>query len=101
MGDPIVKESQKIAKAFWLPAAPSVTFSRVEYSLLTSDRPVISNVFPLPANHVCLPIGLERMFFACATEGAQRQMQRMDPREIMRVMNDEVTKRALGSSTTG
>jgi hypothetical protein len=72
-----------------------ISFSRSEHTLLTSDRPVISNVFPLSANHVCLPIGPERMFFACATEEAEKEMQRLDPRTIMRLMNDEIAKRAL------
>jgi len=72
-----------------------ISFSRAEHTLLTSDRPVISNVFPLSANHVCLPIGPQRVFFACATEAADKEMQRQDPRTIMRVMNDEIAKRAF------
>ena len=72
-----------------------IAFTRSEHTLLTSDRPVISNTFPLDANHVCLPIGPERLFFACETEMAERQMQRLDPRHIMRTMNDEIAKRAF------
>ena len=61
-----------------------ISFSHSEHILLTSDRPVISNIFPLSANHVCLPIGPERMFFACGTEAAEREMCGQDPRSVMR-----------------
>lgn len=72
----------------------TIAFTQFEHTLLTSDRPVVSNTFSLDANHICLPIGPERLFFACETEMAEKQMQRLDPRHIMRTMNDEVAKRA-------
>jgi hypothetical protein len=73
----------------------TISFSRYDHSLLTSDRPVISNVFPIGANHLCLPIGPEKLFFACETDAAEQKMQKMAPAEIMRVMNDETAKRAF------
>jgi hypothetical protein len=72
-----------------------IAFSKYEHSLLTSDRPVVTNVFAIGANHVCLPIGPDRLFCACETDVAERQMQRLDPRHVMRTMNDEVAKRAF------
>jgi hypothetical protein len=72
-----------------------ISFTNYPHDLLTSDRPVISNVFPIGANHVCLPIGPERMFFACETQAAEQQMQGTDPQHIMGVMNDEVARRAF------
>jgi hypothetical protein len=33
-----------------------VAFTNCKHELLTSDRPVVSNKFPISANHVCLPI---------------------------------------------
>jgi hypothetical protein len=72
-----------------------IAFSKYERSLLTSDRPVVTNVFAIGANHVCLPIGPDRLFCACETEVAERQMRRLDPGQVMRIMNDEVAKRAF------
>lgn len=73
----------------------TISFTRYEHSLLTSDRPVISNIFPVGANHLCLPIGPDKMFFACETEIGEQKMQNLDPAHIMRVMNDETAKRAF------
>jgi hypothetical protein len=72
-----------------------ISFTKYNHTLLTSDRPVISNVFPIDANHVCLPIGPDRMFFACESQFAEQKMLKIDPRQIMRVMNDENARRAF------
>ena len=72
-----------------------IAFSKYEHSLLTSDRPVVTNVFAIGANHVCLPIGPARLFCACETTEAETRMQRLDPDHVMRVMNDEIARRAF------
>jgi len=72
-----------------------ISFTTYNHTLLTSDRPVISNVFPVDANHICLPIGPNRMFFACETQITEQQIQKIDPRQITRVMNDENARRAF------
>jgi hypothetical protein len=70
-------------------------FSRYGHNLLTSDRPITTNIFPISANHLCLPIGPERMFFACETEKAEREFQQFDSKEIMRVINNSTARRAV------
>jgi hypothetical protein len=72
-----------------------VTFSQYGHSLLTSDRPITTNAFPISANHLCLPIGPRRMFFACDTEQAEHEFRRLHPKEIMRVINDLTARRAV------
>jgi hypothetical protein len=71
-------------------------FSRYKHDLLTSDRPVNSNVFPISANHLCLPIGPEHLFFACETERAEAEFRRVDPQQIMQTINDLIARRAQG-----
>jgi Protein of unknown function (DUF4238) len=72
-----------------------IKFSRYGHSLLTSDRPITTNAFPISANHLCLPIGPQRMFFACDTEQAEREFQQLDPEGIMRVINDRTARQAV------
>jgi hypothetical protein len=64
------------------------------YNLLTSDRPIVSNVFAVSAHHLCLPISPEHVFVACATPAAQDQFMRLDPGNVMLVMNDAVARQA-------
>ena len=71
-----------------------IRFSRYKHDLLTSDRPVTSNVFPLSANHSCLPIGPEHLFIACETEAAEAEFRRINPEHVMQTINDLVAKRA-------
>jgi uncharacterized protein DUF4238 len=71
-----------------------VRFSHHKHDLLTSDRPVASNVFPISANHLCLPISPRHLFFACETERAEREFQQLDPKYIMQTSNDLMAKRA-------
>jgi hypothetical protein len=72
-----------------------IKFSRAGHGLLTSDRPVTTNAFRISANHLCLPIGPERMFFACETEKAELEFQKLDPNAVMRGMNNATAKRAV------
>jgi hypothetical protein len=69
-------------------------FRNYQHDLLTSDRAVTSNVFPISANHMCLPISPEHLFFACATERVEAEFRRFDPKHIMQVINDLMAKRA-------
>ena len=64
------------------------------HNLLTSDRPIVSNVFPLSANHLCLPISPEHVFVACATPQAETEFMRLDPLGVMLTMNDAVARQA-------
>jgi hypothetical protein len=66
----------------------AIRFSNYEHDLLTSDRPVASNVFPLSANHLCLPIGPEHLFIACETERAETEFRRLKPDVVMLTVND-------------
>lgn len=71
-----------------------VRFSLYKHDLLTPDRPVTSNVFPVSANHLCLPIGPEHLFFACETERAETEFRQLNPEYVMQTMNDLIAKRA-------
>jgi Protein of unknown function (DUF4238) len=71
-----------------------IRFRLYKHDLLTSDRPVTSNVFPLSANHLCLPIGPEHLFIGCETEAAEEEFRRIDSEQVMRTTNDLVAKRA-------
>jgi hypothetical protein len=42
------------------------------HELLTSDRAIASNIFPISAHHMCLPISPEMVFVACATTAGGR-----------------------------
>ena len=71
-----------------------LVFRNHKHELLTSDRPVVSNQFPISANHMCLPISPTILFVACATEQAQNEFRALDAGHVMKVMNDFVAKRA-------
>jgi hypothetical protein len=71
-----------------------VKFKNYKHDLLTSDRPIVSNIFRLSANHLCMPINPEGVFIACATPQAEAEFQRLDPLEVMLVMNDTVVRQA-------
>ena len=71
-----------------------VTFEPRNYTFLTSDRPVITNIFRVGGNHMCLPIGPYKMFFACEDEQSQGVFQQLDPLNVIRQMNDTIAKRA-------
>jgi hypothetical protein len=71
-----------------------VAFTNCKHELLTSDRPIVSNKFPISANHMCFPISPTTLFFAGATEHAEREFRRLDPGKIMKVMNEFVASRA-------
>jgi hypothetical protein len=71
-----------------------VAFTNHKHELLTSDRPVVSNQFPISASHMCLPISPTMVFFACETEEAEAEFRRLDPKDIMKIMNEFVASRA-------
>jgi hypothetical protein len=71
-----------------------IAFSHHKHELLTSDRPVVSNQFPISANHMCLPISPTMLFVACATEKAQNEFRALDAGHVMKVMNELVVSRA-------
>jgi hypothetical protein len=71
-----------------------VRFRLYKHNLLTSDRPVTSNVFSISTNHLCLPISPEHLFFACETERAEAEFRGLDPKNIMLTINDLMAKRA-------
>jgi hypothetical protein len=71
-----------------------IAFTNHKHELLTSDRPVVSNQFPLSANHMCLPISPTILFVACATQQAENEFRALDAGHVMNVMNDFVAKRA-------
>jgi hypothetical protein len=69
-------------------------FENYKHNLLTSDRAIASNIFPLSAHHLCLPISPKMGFFACATEQAEREFMGIDPHLVMQTMNDKVVRQA-------
>jgi hypothetical protein len=69
-------------------------FRNYPYSLLTSDRPVSANVLPMRINHICIPIGPAKMFFASETEQGEKEFRALDPKRVMRVSNDVTVRRA-------
>jgi len=71
-----------------------IAFSRHKHELLTSDRPIVSNQFPISANHMCLPISPTMLFVACATEKAQDEFRALDAGHVMKVVNELVVSRA-------
>ena len=71
-----------------------VAFTNHTNELLTSDRPIVSNQFPISANHMCLPISPTMLFVACATEQAEREFRALDARYVIKVINNFVASRA-------
>jgi len=69
-------------------------FRNYKHNLLTSDRAIASNIFPLSAHHLCLPISPKMVFFACATEQAEREFMQIDPDQVMQAMKDIVVRQA-------
>ncbi len=65
-----------------------------QHNLLTSDRAVVSNLFPLGANHICLPITPQHVFIACATEKSEEEFLRLEPLDVMAALNDRVVRQA-------
>jgi hypothetical protein len=72
-----------------------INFAPRRHTFLTSDRPVITNIFPVEGNHLCLPINPFKMFFACEDRRSQQLMERIEPIEIIRTMNDATAGRAF------
>jgi hypothetical protein len=65
------------------------------YNLLTSDRPIVSNIFStLSAHHLCLPISPAHVFVACATQQAETEFMQLDPLDVMGTINDAVAQQA-------
>lgn len=71
-----------------------VRFNRYRHPLLTSDRPVTSNLFKLSANHICLPISPTVLFFACDTQRSEAEFRSIDPKDVMLLVNDAVASHA-------
>jgi len=71
-----------------------LSFSNYRRELLTSDRPIVSNQFPISANHMCLPISPTILFVACATEQAEKEFQALNAEHVMKTMNEFVVCRA-------
>ena len=55
---------------------------------------LVSNQFPISANHMCLPISPTMVFLSSETEQAEAEFRRLDPKDIMKVMNEFVASRA-------
>jgi len=69
-------------------------FKNYKYNLLTSDRPVVSNVFRLSAHHLCMPISPEMIWVACATTPAEEEFRRINLVDVMVAMNDVIVRQA-------
>lgn len=69
-------------------------FSKYRHTLLTSDRPVSTNILPMQTNHICIPIGPTKMFFAGETERGEREFRGLDPKWVMQASNDVIVRRA-------
>ena len=71
-----------------------VKFSNYKHGLLTSDRPIASNIFRIGGNHLCLPISPEMVFIACDTPQTERESQRLRSDRVMAAMNDMIVRQA-------
>jgi hypothetical protein len=71
-----------------------VKFKNYKHKLLTSDRPIASNIFQLSAHHLCLPISPVMVFIACRSPEAEREFQRLDPQHVMLTLNEAVVRQA-------
>jgi hypothetical protein len=69
-------------------------FQNYKHSLLTSDRPIVSNIFSLGAHHLCMPISPDMICVACATTQAQQEFRRMSLLAVMGAINDVATRQA-------
>ena len=69
-------------------------FKNYKYNLLTSDRPVVSNVFRLSAHRLCMPISPEMIWVACATTQAEEEFRRINLVDVMVAMNDVIVRQA-------
>jgi Protein of unknown function (DUF4238) len=69
-------------------------YKNYRHNLLTSDRAIASNIFPISAHHMCLPISPEMVFVACATQQAEEEFMRLDPHAVMQAMNNTVVRQA-------
>jgi hypothetical protein len=68
-----------------------VTFTNATHALLTSDRPIImTNGLVKPRDHLALPIGPLSLFVATNTLESENIIKNMNPRELMRQVNDRV-----------
>src|SRR5581483_4429623 len=71
-----------------------ISFSNYKHELLTSDRPVVSNQFPITGNHMCLPISPTMLFVAFESDTAEKEFRALDARYVMKLMNEFVVSRA-------
>lgn len=72
-----------------------LTITGTVYPFLTSDRPIIlSGGIAKPEGHILVPIGPNKLFFACNSLEMERYAQRLDGVQIMLFANDVVTKQA-------
>jgi hypothetical protein len=69
-------------------------FQNYNHNLLTSDRPIVSNIFRLSAHHLCMPISPEVIWVACATTQAQQEFRRIGLLDVMAAINDVVVRQA-------
>lgn len=71
-----------------------IAFSNHKHELLTSDRPIVSNQFPISGNHLCLPISPTMLFVAFANDEVEKEFRALDARCVMKLMNELVVGRA-------
>jgi hypothetical protein len=72
-----------------------IAFKNAEHWLLTSDRPIImTNGLVKPRDHLAIPIGPSALFVATNTEESDNIIKSIDPRELMRQVNDRVALQA-------
>jgi hypothetical protein len=71
-----------------------LNFKNCEYNLLTSDRPVVSNIFRLSAHHLCMPMSPEMIWVACATTQAEEEFRRINLLDVMLAVNDVIVRQA-------
>jgi Protein of unknown function (DUF4238) len=71
-----------------------LTFKDYKHNLLTSDRPVVSNIFRLSAHHLCMPISPKMIWVACATTRPEEEFRHVNLADVMIAMNDVIVRQA-------
>ena len=72
-----------------------VTFSRMDHTLLTSDRPVImTNGLDIPGGYIAMPLGPHHLFVGMADQAADKTLKSLPPRALVMQANNIVASQA-------
>jgi hypothetical protein len=88
-------QDSKLARSWNRMVWSIVKFANLDNELLTSDRPVVMNGFPLAGPHVCLAVSPSQIFFASETKDDHERLKAISPARVAETMNEAVTKQAV------